>query len=402
MVQPAARIPRGTCKLFGAIKALSTIKKTVILVHGPKGCVYHINYILGMRGDRPSEIYTTCLDEHDVIFGAEQKLKEAIDYLDRALHPELMFVLSCCTSCIIGEDVGGAVLDTKTDSRAIAISAGGFEGDFHDGYSETLCQLVEQLVRKTNRIEPRTVNLIGMLRAGPDLAELRHMLGLIGVKVNAVLTADATREELERLGEAELNIVLCEPSGKEAAVLLRTLCGTPYILEEIPIGYHSTIRFLERVAENLGIPALVAPPEGPEMVPDDISLRNRHIAIVSGPTRAVSVTRFLAEYGVVPRLVVVDFDSSVQEKIKFLVHPAGEVLIEPNHELIVQKLKEHAIDLLIGGMLEQPIAKALSIEHIDIMHGSQKTVGFAGAHNLVRLCCKKGRGLSFPDEDRET
>ena len=402
MVQPAARIPRGTCKLFGAIKALSTIKKTVILVHGPKGCVYHINYILGMRGDRPSEIYTTCLDEHDVIFGAEQKLKEAIDNLDRTLHPELMFVLSCCTSCIIGEDVGSAVLDTKTESCAIAISAGGFEGDFHDGYSETLCQLVEQLVRKTNRIEPRTVNLIGMLRAGPDLAELRHMLGLIGVMVNAVLTADATREELERLGEAELNIVLCEPSGKEAAVLLRTLCGTPYILEEIPIGYHSTIRFLERVAENLGIPALVAPPEGPDLVPDDISLRNRHIAIVSGPTRAVSMTRFLAEYGIIPRLVVVDFDSSVQEKIKFLVHPEGEVLIEPNHELIVQKLKEHAIDLLIGGMLEQPIAKALSIEHIDIMHGSQKTVGFAGAHNLVQLCCKKGRGLSFPDEDRKT
>ena len=72
---PNARIPRGTCKLFGAIKALSTIKNSVILVHGPKGCVYHINYILGMRGDRPSEIYTTCLDEHDVIFGAEQKLK---------------------------------------------------------------------------------------------------------------------------------------------------------------------------------------------------------------------------------------------------------------------------------------------------------------------------------------
>ena len=68
---PIARIPRGTCKLFGAIKALSTIQKSVILVHGPKGCVYHINYILGMRGDRPSEIYTTCLDEHDVIFGAE-------------------------------------------------------------------------------------------------------------------------------------------------------------------------------------------------------------------------------------------------------------------------------------------------------------------------------------------
>jgi light-independent protochlorophyllide reductase B subunit len=397
-VKSAVRIPRGTCKLFGAIKALSTIKNSVILVHGPKGCVYHINYILGMRGDRPSEIYTTSLDEHDVIFGAEQKLRDAIGDLDRTLRPELMFVLSCCTSCIIGEDVGSAVQDTRTDSRAIAISAGGFEGDFHEGYSETLCQIVEQLVRKTGTIKPRTVNLIGMLRAGPDLAELRRMLGMIDVKVNAVLTADATREDLERLGEAALNVVLCEPSGKDAAVLLQDLCGTPYIIEEIPIGCHSAIRFLERVAETLGIPAPVSLPDGQDLLPDISYLRHRHIAIISGPTRAVSMTRFLAEYGVVPQLVMVDFDSSVQEKITSLIHPAGEVLIEPHHELIVQKLKDHAIDLLIGGMLEQPIAKALGIDHLDIMHGSQKTVGFSGAHNLAQLLCRKERDLRFSDK----
>jgi light-independent protochlorophyllide reductase B subunit len=392
-VVPAARIPRGTCKLFGAIKALGTIKNSVVLVHGPKGCVYHINYILGMRGDRPSEIYTTALNEHDVIFGAEQKLKEAVLYLDQTLQPELLFVLSCCTSDIIGEDVGSAVRDTKTTARTIAISAGGFEGDFHKGYSETLCQLVRELVQKPGRTDPRGVNLVGMLRAGPDLAELRSLLGLIGVKVNAVLTADATREDLERLGEAALNIVLCEPSGKEAALLLQILCGTPWIVEEIPIGYHSTIRFLERVAEVLGIPATVAPPAGLDRAPDCSFLKSRHIAIISGPTRAVSLVRFLAEYHVVPRLVVVDFDSSVQEKIRCQDLPAGEVLIEPDHELILQKLKEHEIDLLIGGMLEQPIAKALSIDHIDIMHGSQRTIGFAGAHNLARLLERKSRDI---------
>lgn len=392
-VIPAARIPRGTCKLFGAIKALGTIKNSVVLVHGPKGCVYHINYILGMRGDRPSEIYTTGLDEHDVIFGAEQKLKEAVLYLDLTLQPELLFVLSCCTSDIIGEDVGSAVRDAKTHARTIAISAGGFEGDFHKGYSETLCQLVRELVRKPGRTDPRSVNLVGMLRAGPDLAELRDLLGLIGVRTNAVLTAGATREDLERLGEAALNIVLCEPSGKEAALLLETLCGTPWILEEIPIGYHSTLRFLKRVAGALGITATVAPPAGLDRVPDCSFLRSRHIAIISGPTRAVSLIRFLAEYNVAPRLVVVDFDSSVQEKISCLGIPAGEVLIEPDHELIMQKLKEHKIDLLIGGMLEQPIAKALSIDHLDIMHGSQQTVGFAGAHNLAQLLESKSRDI---------
>jgi len=392
-VVPAARIPRATCKLFGAIKALGTIKNSVILVHGPKGCVYHINYILGMRGDRPSEIYTTALDEHDVIFGAGQKLREAVAYLDSALQPELLFVLSCCTSDIIGEDVGSAVRDAATRARTIAISAGGFEGDFHKGYSETLCQLVRELVEKPGRLRPRTVNLVGMLRAGPDLAELRGVLGLIGVCVNAVLTADATREDLERLGDAALNVVLCEPSGKDAALLLETLCGTPFIVEEIPIGYRSTVRFLERVAGALGIPAAVGPPAGTGPAPDCRFLASRRIAIVGGPTRAVALVRFLAEYRVVPRLVVVDFDSSVQEKIRCAGVPAGELLIEPCHELIMQKLREHNIDLLLGGMLEQPIAKALGIDHIDIMHGSQQTAGFSGARNLARLLEKTGRDI---------
>ncbi|RPI37545.1 MAG: hypothetical protein EHM53_10510 [Methanoregulaceae archaeon] len=99
----------------------------------------------------------------------------------------------------------------------------------------------------------------------------------------------------------------------------------PDIVEEIPIGYRSTIRFLERVAEAPGIPAFVAPPAGPDRAPDGSFLKSRHIAIISGPTRAVSMVRFLSEYNVVPRLVVVDFDSSAEEKIRCLELPAGEV-----------------------------------------------------------------------------
>lgn len=382
---PAAVIPRGTCKLFGAIKALSTIKKSVVLVHGPKGCVYHINYILGMRGDRPSEIYTTALDERDIIFGAEEKLIAAIEELDRALCPELLFVLSCCSSGIIGEDVDRAARLAVTGARVIAISAGGFEGDYHDGYRETLCQLVDQLAKLDLPVEPRTVNLIGMLRAGPDLAEIKRLLGLAGVRVNAVLTADASREELERLGAASLSIVLCEPSGKEAAELLRDRCGTPFIVEEIPIGHQATAGFLSRVAGILGTPV----PEEPAPFPDCRQLMGRRIAILSGPTRAVAMTRFLKEIGVPPRVVAVDFDLSVREKIEALGVPGIEILIEPSFELIRQRLEEHRIDLLIGGMLELPLARALGIDHIDMMHGSQKTVGPAGAANLVRLCGRR-------------
>ena len=120
MTDRAARVPRGTCRIFGAIKAGGTIQNCLILVHGPRGCVYHINYILGMRGDRPSEVYTTALDEHDVIFGSEDRLREAIEYLDRALCPELIFVLSCCASEIIGEDVGGMAVHVAARVAALA------------------------------------------------------------------------------------------------------------------------------------------------------------------------------------------------------------------------------------------------------------------------------------------
>jgi len=249
----AVRIPRATCKLFGAIKALISIKKCVVLVHGPKGCVYHINYIMGMRGDHPSEIYSTCLGEQDVIFGADQKLRTAIEDLDRELHPDLIAVLSCCASEIIGEDVQSAIRGTATTAPVIGIDAGGFEGDFRTGYSETLTRLVEEFVEKRDETDPRSVNLVGLLRGGPDLQEIVRDLGLFGIKVNTVLTADATLEEIRMLGKAALTVVLCEPAGKDAAELLYVKCGIPWIIEELPIGVDATRQFLKRVNKALGL-----------------------------------------------------------------------------------------------------------------------------------------------------
>jgi nitrogenase molybdenum-cofactor synthesis protein NifE len=380
----AVRIPRGTCKLFGAIKALSSMKNCTVLVHGPKGCVYHINYILGMRGDHPSEIYSTCLNEQDVIFGADQKLKTAITDLDRELHPDLIAVLSCCASDIIGEDVESAIRDTTTTVPVIGIDAGGFEGDFRTGYSETLTRLVEEFVEKREDADPRSVNLIGLLRGGPDLQELIRILGLAGITVNAVLTADATLEEIRQLGRAALNIVLCEPAGKDAAELLHLKCGIPWIIEELPIGVDATRQFLLRITKALGLTGI--PDISLERcVVDYPMLKNRRIALVSGPTRAISMTRFFKELGIEPRLIIVDFNSNISEKLGSLALTGCEILIEPSQDLIEQKLREHNIDLLIGGMMELPVAKALGIEHIDIMHGSQRTVGVDGAKNLMHL-----------------
>jgi nitrogenase molybdenum-cofactor synthesis protein NifE len=341
-----------------------------------------------MRGDRPSEIYSTCLDEHDVIFGAEEKLKEAIEELDAKLRPDLIAVLSCCVSSIIGEDIAAAVKAASTDARVVGIEAGGFEGDFRTGYSETLCRLVEEFVCEPCGANERSVNLIGLLRGGPDLRELVRILDLIGVRVNAALTADATVEEIERLGSAALNIVVCEPAGKEAAEVLEQVCGTPFIVADIPVGHAATVRFLDHIAESLGLPHYAGHDPDTDGACREV-LAGRRVAIVSGPTRAISMTLFLAGLGLAPSLIVVDFDSDTLDRLKDLAGPECEILIEPEQEEIRERLKTCRIDLVFGGMLEKPLAASLGIEHLDMMHGSQRTLGFAGTEHLVAALTKQ-------------
>jgi nitrogenase molybdenum-cofactor synthesis protein NifE len=383
LLKSAAKIPRATCQLFGAIKAISNIRDSVILVHGPKGCVYHINYILGMRGDKTSNVYSTCMDEKDVIFGAGDKLKSAIIELDNEFDPALIAVLSCCASSIIGEDVESVVKDVQTRAKILGIDAGGFEGDYRSGYSETLRRLVEVLVEPSHTREKLSVNLIGLLRAGPDLRELKRVLALIGVHVNAVLTAGATIRQIEHTASAALNVVLCEATGKDAAEQLEKQFGMPYIIEELPIGYEATLRFLARVADALGLSMnleAISPKhriEAPQMI-------GKRVAVIGGPTRAISVTKFLKEYGVEPVLVVSDFDVNTAERLSGIISDRCEVLIAPEHELILERCKAQHVDLILGGMLERPIASRLGVAHLDIMHGSEKTVGFAGADALLK------------------
>jgi nitrogenase molybdenum-iron protein alpha/beta subunit len=113
------------------------------------------------------------------------------------------------------------------------------------------------------------------------------------------------------------------------------------------------------------------------------------VAIVSGPTRAISMTLFLAEFDLSPALVIVDFDSDTLARLRDLVGPECEILIEPEQEEIRERLEACRIDLIFGGMLEKALAASLGIEHLDMMHGSQRTLGPAGGEHLIAALTKQ-------------
>jgi len=397
-------IPRLTCSLFGAIKAAATLKGTVILVHGPKGCVYHVNYILGLRGDCHCPVYCTCMDEHDVVFGAEERLKEAIEDLDSQKSPEMIVVLSCCASGIIGEDVQNACRIARTGAKVICLEAGGFSSDYTAGYAKTLEAIISEVADPAVPMEPGTVNILGMLRAGPDLMEIRRLLSLLGLSVRVVMPAGATYEQIRSIGAASLNIVICETAGMQAAILLRQMFGTPFIRTVYPVGAGLSREFLEDVASALGVsksPDIDEPPKGgPNM---DCRAR---IALFSGPTRAIALARFLSSHGVSPSVIVLDFGEPFANEVKDAAGNGCAVLISPGWEEIEEALESHRIDLVLGGLMEHPIAAKLGIPLIDVMHGSMLTAGPQGGAFLLRLIMKYsqpriGSASSDPSHDGE-
>jgi nitrogenase molybdenum-iron protein alpha/beta subunit len=59
---------------------------------------------------------------------------------------------------------------------------------------------------------------------------------------------------------------------------------------------------------------------------------------------------------------------------------------------MMARMQELGVDLLIGGMRERPVAALLGIDHVDVMHGSQKTVGEQGGELLRRALERRGTG----------
>jgi nitrogenase molybdenum-iron protein alpha/beta subunit len=50
-------------------------------------------------------VVTTAMSENDFIFGASDKLEEALREVEELFHPQLVGVVGTCASMIIGEDL---------------------------------------------------------------------------------------------------------------------------------------------------------------------------------------------------------------------------------------------------------------------------------------------------------
>ncbi|NPV08900.1 MAG: nitrogenase associated protein [Anaerolineae bacterium] len=409
------------CKFWTAFQVLNGIRHMAPVIHGPKGCTYSVASSYKMRGCEyrgvPLEPTTcTAQDEADVIYGGEGKLLEAVKEADQRYHPDLIVILSCCCSGIVGDDVE-TVAETaafQVQARVLALRSEGFGGDFRSGYEDAFRALMDLMEPRTE-VMKGTVNIIGA-REGPtytewtqDLDEIQRLVKGIGARINGVLCGGCTVEEIRRASSAEINASWCYDWGQKLGDLMEERFGVPYARTGQPYGPAATEEWIMGVAEPLGLERQARQfiAEESAAVADEVRTLQRcfqgkttliEISEFPGPIRALSLARMAEEFGAHP--VVINLHPyTVKERLpslKFLLSRGENPEVILTHgifalgsfnasastqEDVAMIASQYDNALYVGSPLRQPGVPQLNMT---TMTGYPQ-YGYRGIRNMARL-----------------
>lgn len=404
--------PRYLCSLGGAAGTVTALPGAVPVLHSAAGCAG--NFAWTQNGGSGLQVGGYCgslatpssnVQESDVVFGGEERLREQIRNTLDVVEGGLYVVLTGCVPEVIGDDLFAVVGDFRGEGvPIIGAATGGFRGDSYWGYDLVLQALFrDYLEQDRTRVKGR-VNLWGIVPYQDpfwrgNLEGTRRLLEQIGLEVNSFFTPADTLEAIRQAGSAELNIVVSDLYGREAAKVFQERHGTPFITTPLPIGPSASVEFLEQVAAALSLDRepvrRVIEREQREYYQilepltdcyNDLDLQ-RYAVVVGDGNYAPALTRFLADdLGWLPVLTVVT-DQLRDEVRPRLVHRLeentfgyrGRLVFETDGSEVLGHLnrvwprpggeKYHngfSPAFVVGSSLERELAQALGAAHLSV------------------------------------
>jgi nitrogenase molybdenum-iron protein alpha/beta subunit len=244
---------------MGALWTLLTIKDCCILEYGPAGTThYGIEGLMHLNAAMESRLFTTHMDETDIVSGDSDRLERTIREIDAVYRPPVIFVFASSISSIIGTDIETIchALQPTTEAKLIAISGGGFRGDFAFGVTEALAALAKHVVAPPTAKSAQTFNIIGAnadcYNFRSDVREIKSIMAeCFGLKANAVFTVGTSVAEIAGASNAAYNLVT-RVEGIPCAETLKDTYGIPYFYGT-PYGYQGSVGWLRQVAAAFGL-----------------------------------------------------------------------------------------------------------------------------------------------------
>ena len=339
--------PSRTCMPFGAMWATLGVHRAIPFVQGAQGCTTYVRYTFSRVFREPASIASASFHEDAAVFGGRKNLVRGIRNLVCRYKPELIAIVTTCSSEVIGDDIqsflaealemmeeefGPEMLDL---TRFVVVHTPSFAGSHVEGYNRAAKEFLKALSRRSGQPSEDLYFIPGFLMPG-DLRELKHLLELMGVSFHILFDISDTLdcplvgmpnripyyppggtrvEEFVRAGDARAIFALSPDAGAAGAKWLSRRYQVPAFVLPMPLGVGNTDRLLKTVSEISGrpIPEAVRWERGIllDAMADTLHYTMmKRVALAGDPDFVAAATRFVCELGMIPTYILVGTKSA--------------------------------------------------------------------------------------------
>jgi nitrogenase molybdenum-iron protein alpha chain len=251
---------------------LGPTRDIVNITHGPIGCGFY-SWLTRRNQTKPVDendsnfipyCFSTDMQDSNIVFGGEEKLKQAIREAYELFHPKAIAIFSTCPVGLIGDDVHRVARHMKEEIGG-DINIFGFSCEGYRGVSQSAGHhianngLFKNLIGRDDEVRGQLkyrVNLLGEYNIGGDAFELERICEKCGINLLASFSGNSTVQKFENAHTADLNMVMCHRSINYVAEMMETAFGIPWIKVQ-PIGANSTAKMLRKIAQYFGDKELI-------------------------------------------------------------------------------------------------------------------------------------------------
>jgi light-independent protochlorophyllide reductase subunit B len=214
-----------------------------------------------------------------------------------------------------------------------------------------------------------TANLIGPLALGfrhrDDIEEVKGLLYEMGIGINVVAPFDATPQDLNRLGQAHVNVLMYPEHAETAARHMERTLGIPYT-KTVPIGVGATHDFVAEVAALCGVEpkkdlSRLRQPWWSKSV-DSTYLTGKRVFLFGDATHVRTAARIARDEMGFEVVGLGCYNREFARSIRQLGKEFGvEALISDDYLEVEKAIEEAAPEMILGTQMERHIGKRLGI-----------------------------------------
>lgn len=395
----AGSVSQRACVFCGSRVVLYPIADALHIIHGPIGCAAYTWDIRGALSSGPQlhrNSFSTDLQELDVIYGGEKKLRKALLQLIERHSPKAAFVYGTCIVGLIGDDMEAICKQVAQEAAipVIPVHSEGFKGTKKDGY-KAACDAVYQLVGTgaTDSISKHSINILGDFNIAGEVWTIKDYFRRMGIEVVSCITGDGRVDEIRRSHGASFNIVQCSGAMTSLAKMMKHDHGIPFArvsffgIEDMSAALYEVAKFfsddptiMERAQQIVReeIAAIY-----PELQKYRKALEGKKAALyVGGAFKAFSLVRALRMVGMKPVLVGTQTGGADDyEELRKMCDPDTVIVDDSNPLELSRFIIEKDVDLFIGGVKERPIAYKLGVGFCD--HNHERKIPLAGFSGMM-------------------